>query len=363
MARVHVADIQARLRMLGGGLLIVSPNQVPPHPGRTRQLQHFISLTPEDGAALAAELPQVQQVVPAAVRNTTVQLGGMALRVRLVGTTPEYEQLRGFTLQRGRFFQAREHSDRVIVLGHAISQDLQPNGVHPGQEVYLAATPYQVTGVLQPQGINFAGEDEDHQVFIPLDTYRRRVANRPWLNHLYVQLSTKADAPATTRRLQELLREQHGQEPEELDDVVVRDMAEMASHQTELLATATWAVAVTSGLLLTMGVAGIVTLMILVVRQRRTEIALRRAFGATPAIVALQFFLEGTALAAAGVLVGLVLGSGGAVLVVRLLAAPVPLHLDLLVWSTAVSLGTSAVACTLPALLAARIDPGITLRV
>ena len=89
MARVHVADIQARLRMLGGGLLIVSPNQVPPHPGRTRQLQHFISLTPEDGAALAAELPQVQQAVPAAVRNTTVQLGGMALRVRLVGTTPE----------------------------------------------------------------------------------------------------------------------------------------------------------------------------------------------------------------------------------------------------------------------------------
>ena len=41
--------------------------------------------------------------------------------------------------------------------------------------------PYTVIGVLQAQGVNFAGEDEDHQAFIPLDTYRQRIANRFWL--------------------------------------------------------------------------------------------------------------------------------------------------------------------------------------
>src|SRR5437870_9991288 len=75
MARVHVAEIQARLRTLGGGLLIVSPNQVPPYPGRPRQLEHFISLTPEDAVALAARLPSVQDVVSVAARDTTVRLG------------------------------------------------------------------------------------------------------------------------------------------------------------------------------------------------------------------------------------------------------------------------------------------------
>jgi len=54
-----------------------------------------------------------------------------------------------------------------------------------------------------------------------------------------------------------------------------------------------WAVSALSVLLLFLGVVGIATLMLLVVRQRRAEIGLRRALGATPWDVALQFFLEG----------------------------------------------------------------------
>src|SRR5919108_3246243 len=44
----QVAEMQRRLDAVGGRLIIVSPNTVPPYPGRPRQLEHFISLEPDD---------------------------------------------------------------------------------------------------------------------------------------------------------------------------------------------------------------------------------------------------------------------------------------------------------------------------
>ena len=109
-------------------------------------------------------------------------------------------------LARGHFFAPSEAQERVIVLGHAVSRELAPQGVRPGETVFLAAQPYTVLGVIQPQGINFAGEDEDRQVFIPLETYRKRIANRPWLTHLYLQLAPEADSARVVERVQQLLR-------------------------------------------------------------------------------------------------------------------------------------------------------------
>jgi putative ABC transport system permease protein len=121
-------------------------------------------------------------------------------------------------------------------------------------------------------------------------------------------------------------------------------------------------VAVTSALLVIMGAVGIATLMLLVVRERWTEIGLRRALGATPADVGLQFFAEGMALSGAGVMTGLVLGGGLAWVISRLLAMPAGFNPVLVSISMAISLGAGALACAIPALLAARLEPSDALR-
>ena len=81
-------------------------------------------------------------------------------------------------------------------------------------------------------------------------------------------------------------------------------MAEVAARQSSLSAAAVWVVSLISGLLLVLGVVGIATLMIQTVRQRRGEIGLRRAVGATPFDVAVQLFMEAMGLAGLGVLGG-----------------------------------------------------------
>jgi putative ABC transport system permease protein len=354
--------MQGRLRNLGGGLLMVSPNRLPTAPGRPRQLDHFISLDADDARALTAQLPQLQQAVPVAARDVTVRLGARALRVRLVGTTPEYLRVRGFSIARGRFFAPVEENRRVVVLGHAVSAELRSQDTLPDQEMCVGATAYRIVGVLAPQGLNFAGEDEDRQVFVPLETYRCQIAHRPWVDALYLQLSPEANSAQAMRQVEQVLRDRHGRWSDQVPDVVVRDFADLAAQQANLLATITWAVSITSGLLVLMGSVGIATLMLLVVRQRRVEIGLRRALGATPTDVGLQFFTEGIVLAAAGVLVGLGLGIGVAVVLGGVRAVPVQIDPMLVLVSAAFSLGAGTAACAIPALLAARLDPGATLR-
>lgn len=361
LAEINVAEMEARLSALGSNLLVISPNKLPPFPGRPRQLEHFISLLPEDAAALGELVPSAK-VVPVVARETTIRLDSRASRVRLIGTIPDYLEVRNFSLAQGRFLGHSDDGERVIVLGNAASRELRPQGVRPGEIVFLGSNPYAVIGTLRPQGVNFAGEDEDHQVFVPLATYQRRIANRLWLSHLYVQLPLRAGSEPVAEAVRSVLRERHGRWEYQVDDTVIRNLSDLAVEQSELLSTVVWVVSITGFLLLLMGVVGIVTLMMLVVRQRRAEIGLRRALGATPADIAVQFFVEGIVLAGTGILLGLGLGAGGSLLAANVFAMPVVGSHALPLLGVLVSVAASTVACVVPATFAARLEPSDALR-
>jgi putative ABC transport system permease protein len=115
-------------------------------------------------------------------------------------------------------------------------------------------------------------------------------------------------------------------------------------------------------LLLVLGAVGIGTLMLLVVRQRRGEIGLRRALGATPLDIATQFLLEGITLATLGVLGGLGLGLLAQIVAMHWSSTPLEYDATLPTIAALVSLGVSIAACLVPAVLAARLEPAIALR-
>jgi putative ABC transport system permease protein len=229
IGNAQVIDMQRRLDAVGGRLVVVSPNTVPPYPGRSRQIEHFISLEPSDASALRDAIPELHSVVPVIARNSTLRLGHNASRIRLLGTVAAYAPVRGFTIAKGRFLAGNDEGQRVIVLGNAASRELDPEGARLGAVVWLGGQPYEVVGILHPLGVNFAGEDEDHQAFIPLDTYRHRVANRWWLSYLYLQVAADADSANTLRKVVKVLRARQSRFGDQVDDVIVRDMAEVAT--------------------------------------------------------------------------------------------------------------------------------------
>jgi putative ABC transport system permease protein len=362
IGNAQVIDMQRRLDAVGGRLVVVSPNTVPPYPGRSRQIEHFISLEPSDASALRDAIPELHSVVPVIARNSTLRLGHNASRIRLLGTVAAYAPVRGFTIAKGRFLAGNDEGQRVIVLGNAASRELDPEGARLGAVVWLGGQPYEVVGILHPLGVNFAGEDEDHQAFIPLDTYRHRVANQWWLSYLYLQVAADADSANTLREVVKVLRARQSRFGDQVDDVIVRDMAEVAAQQSALSATAVWVVSLTSGLLLVLGMVGIATLMIQTVRQRRGEIGLRRAVGATPFDVAVQLFMEAMGLASLGVLGGLIVGMAGSLAGQWLWEAVVTVDTGLLLATVSSSLAVSGLACLVPAWIAARVEPAAALR-
>jgi putative ABC transport system permease protein len=362
IGNAQVAEMQKRLDAVGGRLIVVSPNTVTPYPGRSRQLEHFITLEPTDISSIRNEVVSVDAVVPVVARNSTLRLGNSASRVRLIGTVAQYAQVRRFTPVRGRFLTDADGSERVVVLGDAVSRELDPQGVRPGDIVWLGGQPYETVGVLQPLGVNFAGEDEDRQAFIPLETYRHRVANRLWLSHLYVQVNAAANSADVSRDIVRVLRARHDRTMDQIDDVIARDMAEAAMQQSSLAATAVWIVSLISGLLMVLGTVGIATLMVQTVRQRKGEIGLRRAVGATPFDVAVQLFLEAMTLAGAGVIGGVVVGTTGAMVGQVLWGTLIALDNSLVVLTSAASMAVSGIACLVPALMAANVEPAAALR-
>lgn len=362
IGQAQIAEMQRRLDAVGGRLIVVSPNTVTPYPGRARQLEHFISLEPDDVESIRREIGSVEAIVPVVARDSTLRLATSAARVRLVGTVADYAEVRRFRPARGRFLTDADEAERVVVLGHAVSHELDPQGVRPGEIVWLGGQPYETVGILQPLGVNFAGEDEDRQAFVPLETYRRRVANRLWLSHLYLQLRPGADSARTATQVVRLLRTRHDRFDGQIDDVIARDMAEVAVQQSRLSATAVWIISLTSGLLLVLGLIGIATLMVQTVRQRAGEIGVRRAIGATPVDVALQLFLEAMTLASAGVIGGAVVGTTGALVGHALWGTLLTIDGSLLLQTAAASLVISGVACLVPALVAARVEPAAALR-
>ncbi|MEJ7593250.1 MAG: ABC transporter permease [Planctomycetaceae bacterium] len=315
----------------------------------------------EDVSALQTAVPQLQRVVPVAARQATLRVEQTTSRIRLIGTSPDYFTC-AVSTREGRCFTADDARQRVIVLGDGVARELFHYGVAVGDLAQLNGQPYTVLGVLKPQGVNFAGEDEDHQAFIPIDTYQTRMANRPWLHFLYLQVGPKADSAPVVAAVSSMLRARHGRFQGQVDDIVVRDLADLSAQQSGMQATALWAVSATSVLLLTVGVIGIATLMLLVVRQRRAEIGLRRALGATPWDICLQFFLEGTSLASLGVVSGLILGVLVALVVANNSATPISIAWQLPALAAAISLAASAAACLLPAISAARLEPAAALR-
>jgi putative ABC transport system permease protein len=111
-----------------------------------------------------------------------------------------------------------------------------------------------------------------------------------------------------------------------------------------------------------LGVVGIATLMAQTVRQRTGEIGLRRAVGATSFDVAVQLFLEAITLAGAGVVGGIAAGITGALVGQALWGTLVAVDGSLLLLTSTTSLVVSGIACLVPALMAARVEPAAALR-
>jgi putative ABC transport system permease protein len=363
-ARARVAETFAAM---GTNLLIVLPGSTSAG-GAQGGAGSASTLTWDDVRAIRAEVRSVRAVAPQLRSAAQLVSEHQNWNVQVVGTSPEYFEIRSWPAARGRVLDAAdaEGHAQVIVLGQTTAEKLFGPGVDPlGETVRVKNVPFDVVGVLARKGQSPMGQDYDDTALVPVTTFQARVQGglSGYLNGALLVSATSQDA---TGRAEEevtaLLRDRHRLDPSADDDFSVRNLAELAASQQQSAQTMATLLASIAAVSLLVGGIGIMNIMLVSVTERTREIGIRAAVGARPGHILAQFLTEAVVLSLGGGAAGVVLG----VLLSRQAASAFGWRTVVEPAAALVALGFSAavgVAFGLyPAYRASRLDPITALR-
>jgi putative ABC transport system permease protein len=337
---------------LGTNLLIVLPGKV-----ETTGMLPFggvvNDLTIDDYRAVVTRVPEVLQAAPLATGEETVRYGGRSRSVPVIGTTAELVEVRRLRVGAGQYLPAGDpdQGGTEMVLGMKVADELFPGESPLGKVVRLGDWRFRVVGVLGPRGRSL-GFDFDDMVQIPVRT-SMRVFNRTSLFRILVELHPGEDLKVGKQAILDLLAERHRAE-----DVTVITQDAVVDTLDSILGVLTLALVSIASVSLTVAGVGIMNVMLVAVSERRHEIGLLKALGASTTQIIAIFIAEAAVLSTIGGIAGLAAGAAA----VRALVGVYPTFPAATpTWAIVVSLLMSVVVGVffgvVPARRAARLDP------
>jgi len=324
-AKVQVMQRMENLSAFGAVMVV-------PGGGMTRGLGSVdtvpATLTAEDAQAIQAEVPNVQGVAMVqSKQGVAIKFGGQSTTTMVWGVTPNYPGIRPTPVTRGEFFGVEEQSSqaRVAVLGQDTAAALFGAADPLEQTIRIENVPFKVIGLQKRMGASPGGGNLDDRILIPQATAGRRLFNATNMTQLVIQIKGRNQVAGAAEQVKQLLRERHHIAPGMPDDFGVRIAEQMLGILTGTSQTLTIFLSIVAALSLLVGGFIVMNIMLISVSERTKEIGLRRAVGARRRDVLLQFILEAGAVTAAGGLIGVLLGVGGALVASRLMGWPAAL--------------------------------------
>jgi putative ABC transport system permease protein len=362
------ASVQKVFDSMGTNLLIILPGSS--NAGGARGgFGSQPTLTWDDLAAIRTELPAVRAAAPELRSNTQVFSDDQNWTTTVVGTTPDFFDVRSWTLAKGAAFTEpdNEAGAKVVVLGQTVVDNLYGAGANPvGQVVRINKTPFTVVGVTARKGQSPNGQDYDNTAFIPSTSFLRSVQAQSLGAYIsgvvFVQAASSSQTEQAQSEVTQLLRERHRLAEGEANDFDVRSLAELANGQQQSTQTLSLLLASIAAVSLVVGGIGIMNIMLVSVTERTREIGVRVALGARPRDILAQFLVEALTLSMLGGLLGAAAGVGVAKVLAAQFQWPMLVRPDVVV----LALGFSALVGVgfglYPARKASLLDPIDALR-
>ena len=311
-----------------------------------------------DDAASLARIPHVESVVPVVQGNAEVEGSGRQRRTMIYGVGAQFAEAFKFQVAAGDFLPDDDpRAPRAYaVLGSKLKKELFGEARVLGERIRVGGDRYRVIGYMQSKG-QVLGFDLDDTVYIPaaraLDLFGREGLME--IDLLYAEGAPAEEVVAGVKRV---LISRHGGE-----DFTVTTQQQMLDVLGSVLGVLTFAVGALGGISLLVGGVGILTIMIIAVRERTGEIGLLRALGATRQQILRVFLGEAVILSAAGGIMGLLTGVGGAWLLhLAMPAMPVHTPLSYILLAEAMAVVIGLLAGVAPARRAAAMEPLEALR-
>jgi len=381
ISEVARRDVIGRIERLG--LRNVVLDSVKPEKFRRREQQDSeqswiarYGLTREDLDILRDNVPEIEAVVPMRIMLEDVQSSLESADINVVATTPDFSRVMDHRLTEGRFLSDVDNAraQPVCLLGHDAARRLFPLAAPVGQVIEIGGHHFTVVGVLDRKGQTGTSgilSNPDNTAWIPINTSFARFgklqirqgsgsseATELEVNRAILRVKAGVPLAPIAAIVENLVDQRHRYE----DVAVMIPFALLREHrQAERIFR--WVMGSLAAISLLVGGVGIMNIMLANMAERRQEIGLRRALGATQGDVLRLFVFESTLLCALGGIFGVGLGAGLAYLVGVLAQWTVAFQPISFPLGIAVSLVTGLVFGTVPAIKAARLDPVLALRV
>ena len=289
--------------------------------------------------------------------SVTLSYGETSVTSSCTAVEAGYLEMCGLVLDYGDYFTVTDdvYGAQKIVLGSEVASALFPDGNAVGRTV-LAVTskvpfPFRVVGVLKEQTSGM--ESSTTGIYIPRGFYAKKIAPNPAAATVMIQAVSPAYCTKIVTEATEYAEERSGTE----GSVNVTSMQTFIEQMNSITRTLSLMLSGIAAISLLVGGIGIMNIMIVTVTERRQEIGIRKALGASPAAIRRQFLVESASITLLGGTLGILLGIGISFAVEYVRGQPFAIQVGACLTAFVFSVAVGVFFGLNPASRAARLDP------
>ena len=269
-----------------------------------------VTLDVADVRAVERRCDKVRRITPLIFASGTVEYGRTKVNsTRIRGATEDFQSIRTFYPDKGRFFTSTEveRGAYVCAIGSDMLRQLQCDERIVGDYLYLAGQRFQVLGVLEPKG-KVLDDNPDETIVVPYTTALKVWPDNRVFMPFMVEATEEKDAAECALQMTRVLRERHNIAPGAASDFRVHTQDELLRDFERVKIAATSILAGIVGISLIVGGIGVMNVMLVSVTERTREIGLRKSVGGRRRDIMSQFLTEAVVLAVVGGTIGVILG-------------------------------------------------------
>ncbi len=261
-------------------------------------------------------VPELETVTPVISSwGQTAVNGTNSVNANVKCVAADYSKIEEPKLRFGRFINESDVAQerKVCVIGRRIYEGIFPEGGDPcGTFIKVGAVYYQVIGVDYNSGNISINGSADQAVVIPLSLGQKIFHRGTNIDLLCVTGKSGVRMSSLEDRMRQILARSHNFDPTDKQAVFMVNTEQMFALMDNLFTGLNFLIWLVGLGTILAGIIGVSNIMMVTVKERTTEIGIRRAIGATPRDILSQIILESIALT-------LVAGSLGIVFAVQML--------------------------------------------
>ena len=275
----------------------------------------------------------------------SIQTKGLSVQATTLGLPA----VAGASLAQGQFLNAATAREPVAVLGYLTAQLLGIDRVRPGMRIWVGGQWFYVSGILSR---DVYAPEIDSAVLIGFPAAEKYLRFDGHPSKIYIRT---VNTPAATTAADNLLGAQAN--PENPSEVNVSQPSQALTAQAAAKGALDTLFLGLGAVALLVGAIGVANIMVISVLERRSEIGLRRALGATRGQIRAQFLAEAILLSLAGGVIGVIAGAAATAIYAHAKHEAVVIPPDAWAGGLAAAVIIGALAGLLPAIRAARLSP------